>query len=65
MILCRTRRPSWLWPRTAFWVVRLQQQLTGPLQVCHFGLELADAFVRRGQFGLLGSVQAGELTGVD
>jgi hypothetical protein len=32
---------------------------------CHLGLELADAFVRRGQFGLLGTVQAGELTGVD
>jgi hypothetical protein len=45
--------------------VRLPQQLTSPFQDRHLGLELADAFVGHGQFGLLGPVEAGQVTGVD
>ena len=40
-------RPWWLWPRIAFWVVRLSEQLTGPFQDRHLGLQLPDALVGR------------------
>lgn len=43
----------------------LPQQLTGLFQDRHLGLELADAFIGRGQFGLFSTVKARQLTGVD
>jgi hypothetical protein len=47
------------------WVARLPQQLTGPFQDGHLGLQLADALVGRAELGQFGAVESGQLPGVD
>jgi hypothetical protein len=48
----------WRSPRNVFWGHHLAEQLCSSAMDGIFGLELGDAFARRGQLGVLGAGRA-------